>query len=82
MKMFSATVRLEGHRQLLIDDADTQILGLMWALRLDRLTVEQNRARIALVYPGDDEHQRALPRSILADHSVNLSGPKGHADIA
>ena len=49
--------------------------------KLDRLTVDQDLARVERDGAGDDLAERRLAGAVLADKGVDLAGGDGQADI-
>ena len=60
--------------ELLVDDADAELLRVLGRDRLVRLAVEEELALVDLVHAGEHLHQRRLAGSVLADQRVHLAG--------
>jgi hypothetical protein len=59
--------------RLLVDDRDAQPAGLRRPVQLDRRPVQEDRAAVRLVDPGEDLDQGALARAVLAHQGVDLA---------
>ena len=59
--------------QLLVDDADPEVLGRPGGGDLLFLSADSDHARIAAIDPGQDLHQGGLPRAVLPDETVHLA---------
>src|SRR5450759_1341155 len=67
--------------QLLVDDRDPQVLRGPGREDLDLGAPHLDRPGVALVDPGQDLHQRGLPRAVLADQGVDLTGTELEAAV-
>ena len=68
--------------QLLVDDPDTGILGLARARERHGAAVEDDLALVVGDRAGEDLHQRALARAVLAAERVDLARPRRQAHVA
>ena len=59
--------------QLLVDDADPEVLGRPGGGDVLFLSADPDHARIAAVDPGQDLHQGGLARAVLPDETVDLA---------
>src|SRR6516164_4001968 len=73
--------QLRKQGKLLIDDVNTMLLGLARRGPVRRRIGEAYLARVRRIGSGDDLDQGRLAGAVLANQSVNLSGPdlKAHA---
>ena len=66
---------------LLIDGADAQFLRLQGGPRVDRGTVQRDRAPVAAIGAGQALDQRGFSRAVLAQQSVDLARRDVEVDI-
>ncbi len=57
-----------------MDHADAEVTARPWIWHLDLLAMHFDRAGIRLVDAREHLHQRRLPRAVLTDERVHLSG--------
>ena len=67
-------------RQLLVDGADAEVVGLPRALDAHHAAVDLDRPRIPRHRAAQDLHQRRLARAVLAEQYVNFSLPNVEID--
>ena len=67
--------------QLLVDDADAEVLGGARRGDLHLAALDPDRAGVPLVDPGEDLHQRGLARAVLAHQRVDLAGAQLEARV-
>ena len=79
--MFSVTVSDGDQREVLVDHAEAG--GDRVARRAERhgLAVDADLARVGLVEPGQDVHERALAGAVLAEQGVDLARPQVEVDV-
>ena len=83
--LFAAQENVVGDRELgnqvelLVDDPDAGVFGLARAREPDRPAVEMDLAFKIGDGPGQDLHERALARAVLAANGVDLAGARGEA---
>jgi outer membrane receptor for ferrienterochelin and colicins len=70
-------------REVLEDHGDAQGARRAGPVRLERLALPAQLARVGAQHAVDDLHQRRLAGAILAEHGVNLAGahPQRHAIV-
>ena len=68
-------------RRLLINDGDAEPVRLVDGANGDGLAAEPDRARVGLVYPGQDLDQSALARAVLPDEGVDLARSHAERDV-
>jgi hypothetical protein len=61
-------------REVLVDHADPECDGIVGGRDADVRPVHANRSGITLLQAEGNVHERGLPRSVLAEESVNGSG--------
>ena len=81
-KMLSATVSCGNQVQLLVDDPDAGVLGLARSREPDRPAVETDLAFVLGDRAGQDLHERALARAVLAAEGVDLAGAGAISDTS
>src|SRR3954452_2421969 len=74
-------VEVVAQREVLVDDLDSQVRGVLRAVHMDRLALEQVLAGVEAVDPGDGLHQGRLARPVVADQRRDLSGVDGEVDV-
>src|SRR5699024_8763624 len=72
-------VRHQVH--LLVDDADAVLLRSRRDRYRDLRSIDPDGALVALVYPGEDLHQRRLPGTVLADKHQHLAGVEPELNV-
>ena len=64
---------VSGQRQLLVDDADAELIGVGDAANPRRAAVDFDRARLRHVDPAEDFDQRRLARPVFTQQGVDLA---------
>ena len=64
-----------------MDHANAVGNRVVGAANLDRLPIDQDLTRVALVKAVEDLHQRAFARAIFAQQGVDLAGLDGQIDL-
>ena len=62
-----------GHAQFLVDQVDAQGAGLARVADFDRLTIENDLARIRRVHARENLHQGALAGAVLSHHGMDFA---------
>ena len=67
-------------REVLMDHADPGRDRIARRVERDRATVEQDLAAVRTVQAGEDVHERALARAVLAQHGMDLADAQVEGD--
>ena len=73
-------IQVLGEAQLLVDDAETLVQGILRGTDRDRVSLDQDLARIGLVCATQNLDQGALAGSILAEQDVDFARAKLEID--
>ena len=75
-------VEVVAQREILVDDLDPQANGVLRAVDVDLLALEQDGAAIDRMDARDALDQRGLPRTVVADERHHLAGAHLEVDIS
>ena len=67
--------------EMLMHHADAGVDGVLGAVEVGRLAVDEDFALVRAVEPGEDVHQRGLAGAVFAEQAENLSGPDIKVDV-
>jgi hypothetical protein len=71
---------LRDHVELLVNNGNTERLGVAGRADRDGLAVDENAASICAIRAREDFHQGRLTCAVLADEGVNLAARDGEID--
>jgi hypothetical protein len=74
-------VEVLGEVQFLVNENDAAALGVIDAVEMHRLAVQQDRAGIRSFNPGEDLHQGGFAGAVLADDREHLAAPQVDVDV-
>jgi hypothetical protein len=74
--------QLVDQRQVLVDGVDAQRPGVVHRPQRQRLTVEEDLARVRLVEAAEDLHQGRLAGAVVADQPEHLALVEVQAHVA
>src|SRR5580704_8846415 len=80
-KNIGCHVEIAQHVQLLVNESDTEVDGVINVLNLNRAPVQKNLTGIGLAHTAKNLHQRGFSRSIFTTKRHNLTLPNRKADI-
>ena len=66
--------------ELLVNHRDAALARVQRVRRAERLAIERDASGVGLIRAGEDFHQRAFARAVLADERVRLAGCDGQCD--
>ena len=74
-------VEVVAEREILVDDLDPELGGVLRAVDRDRLAVEEDLAAVGVVDAGDALDQRRLAGAVVADERHHLAGAHLEVDV-
>ena len=74
-------VEVVAEREILVDDLDPELGGVLRAVDRDRLAVEEDLAAVGRVDAGDALDQRRLAGTVVADERHHLAGAHLEVDV-